>query len=41
VAEDKSPGAWIGVAASVVAVLAFFGITNFDQLQKAVDPSSG
>ncbi|WP_314172304.1 hypothetical protein [Streptomyces winkii] len=38
-AEGQKAMAWIGVAASAVAVLAFFGITSFDELRNAIDPA--
>ncbi|AZM47444.1 hypothetical protein DMB38_18080 [Streptomyces sp. WAC 06738] len=37
-AENKV-SVWLGVAASGITVLAFFGITNFDQLREGADPA--
>ncbi|MFF5279923.1 hypothetical protein [Streptomyces sp. NPDC000133] len=32
--------AWLGIATSIIGVLAFFGVTNFEQIQKALDPNA-
>ncbi|MGW5498980.1 hypothetical protein [Streptomyces olivaceoviridis] len=39
--SSEKTAAWLGVAASLVAVLAFFGITDLDSLQEAVGKGSG
>ncbi|MGY4920759.1 hypothetical protein ACWD9K_37450 [Streptomyces sp. 900116325] len=31
---------WLGIATSIIGVLAFFGVTNFEQIQKALDPNA-
>lgn len=38
--ESTKVSVWLGVAASGITVLAFFGITDFDQLRRAVGPGS-
>lgn len=38
--ERQNVGAWLGAAASALALLAFFGVTNFDELAAKIDPES-
>lgn len=39
--STKKLGAWLGVISGVIAVLAFFGITNFGQLRHVLAPHGG
>ncbi|MFE9143835.1 hypothetical protein [Streptomyces tubercidicus] len=38
--ETGKVSGWLGVAAAVVGLLAFFGITNVDELQRKLNPDS-
>ncbi|WP_097977245.1 hypothetical protein [Streptomyces sp. gb14] len=38
--EKQNAPVWLGAAASALAVLAFFGVTNYDDLVAKVDPDS-
>ncbi|GEB50389.1 hypothetical protein [Streptomyces cacaoi] len=40
--DDTSKTAtWLGIAVSILTVLAFFGVKNFDELKQAIDSDSG
>ncbi|NJQ03151.1 hypothetical protein [Streptomyces zingiberis] len=40
-AEDRqNASVWLGAAASALAVLAFFGVTTYDELVAEIDPDS-
>lgn len=32
--------AWLGVATAIISILAFFGISNFEQIRQTLDPDS-
>ncbi|MER5687546.1 hypothetical protein [Streptomyces sp. NPDC002205] len=38
--STNKAAAWLGIATSIIGVLAFFGVTNFEQIQKALDPNA-
>ncbi|MFJ5890277.1 hypothetical protein [Streptomyces californicus] len=38
--EKQNVPLWLGAAASALAVLAFFGVTNYDDLAAKIDPDS-
>jgi len=38
--DTNKTKAWLGIATGVISVLAFFGVTNFEQIRNFVDPGS-